>query len=83
MAAISMFVTSLGLLGAALIGLEMVLLLRWHAPTPEAALSSSLVCPPGWYEDPWRQVTFRGGMAPSGPDASVRDVRSPVPQSDR
>ena len=57
--AISMSVVSLGLLGAALIGLETVLLLRWHARTPEAALSSSHVCPPGWYQDPWGKGTSR------------------------
>jgi hypothetical protein len=48
MAAISMFVIGLGLLGAALIGFKTVLL-RGHALSPQAALSSSHVCPPGWY----------------------------------
>jgi Protein of unknown function (DUF2510) len=58
-APISMFVISLCLLGAALMGLETVLLLRWHAQSTKTALSSSLVRPPGWYADPWGQVTSR------------------------
>lgn len=58
-APISMFVIRLCLFGAALMGLETVLLLRWHAQSTETALSPSLVRPPGWYLDPWGQVTSR------------------------
>ena len=58
-APVSMTVIILCLLGAALVGLETVLLLRWHAQGTETALSSALVCPPGWYVDPWGQVTSR------------------------
>jgi hypothetical protein len=58
-ASISIILISLCLLGAALIALETVLLLRWHALRPETAPSSSLIRPPGWYVDPWGQVTSR------------------------
>lgn len=59
MAAMSMTVISLGLLGAVLMGLETVLLLRWHAHRTPTAPPSGLVRPPGWYVDPWGQVTSR------------------------
>jgi Protein of unknown function (DUF2510) len=58
-APISMFVISLCLLGAALMALETVHLLRWRAQSTKTAPSSSLVRPPGWYVDPWGQVTSR------------------------
>jgi Protein of unknown function (DUF2510) len=58
-ASISIIVNSLCLLGAALMALETVLLLRWHALRTEKAPSSSLIRPPGWYVDPWGQVTSR------------------------
>jgi len=58
-ASISIMLISLCLLGAALMALETVLLLRWHAPRTETALSSILIRPPGWYVDPWGQVTSR------------------------
>jgi hypothetical protein len=58
-ASISRIVISLCFLGAALMALETVLLLRWHALRTETALSSSLMRPPGWYVDPWGQVTSR------------------------
>jgi Protein of unknown function (DUF2510) len=58
-APISVFVISLCLLGAALMALETVHLLRWRAQSPETALSPSLVRPPGWYADPWGQGTSR------------------------
>ena len=58
-ASISIMLISLCLLGAALMALETVLLLRWHAQSTETALSSSLIRPPGWYVDPWGQVTSR------------------------
>jgi Protein of unknown function (DUF2510) len=58
-ASISIIMISLCLLGAALMALETVLLLRWHALRPETALSSGLIRPPGWYVDPWGQVTSR------------------------
>ena len=58
LAAISMFVLSAGSLGAALIGIETLLLLRCQAQGL-VALSSNLVCPPGWYADPWGQGTSR------------------------
>lgn len=51
MAATLMFVISVAFLGAALIGVETLFLLRWQAPRP-IALASSLVRPPGWYVDP-------------------------------
>jgi Protein of unknown function (DUF2510) len=53
------FVISLCLLGAALMALETVHLLRWRAQSTETALSPGLVRPPGWYADPWGQVTSR------------------------
>jgi Protein of unknown function (DUF2510) len=59
MTPVSMFVISLCLLGATLMGLDTVLLLRWHARRAGTALSSSPVRPPGWYVDPWGQVTSR------------------------
>ena len=52
MAATSMFVMSVAFLGAALIGVETLFLLRSQTPSPVAP-ASSLVCPPGWYVDPW------------------------------
>lgn len=58
MEAMSMFVMSISSLGAALLGIETVFLLRWLAPGP-VALTSSEVCPPGWYMDPWGQGTTR------------------------
>jgi hypothetical protein len=58
-APVSMFVISLCLLGASLVGLDTALLLRWHAQRTGTALSSGLVRPPGWYVDPWGQVTSR------------------------
>jgi hypothetical protein len=58
-APVSMFLISVCLLGAALMALETVLLLRWHALRPETAPSSSLVRPPGWYVDPWGRVASR------------------------
>ena len=57
-AAISMFVISVGSLGAALIGVETLFMLRWQAHS-HVALADSLVCPPGWYVDPWGQATSR------------------------
>ena len=56
--AISMFVISVGSLIAALIGIETLLLLRCQAQSL-AALPSNLVCPPGWYADPWAEGTSR------------------------
>ncbi len=58
LAAISMFVISTGSLVAALIGIETLLLLRCQAQGL-VALPSNLVCPPGWYADPWDQGTSR------------------------
>ena len=58
-ASISIMLISLCLLGAALMALETVLLLRWHALRTETAPTSALVRPPGWYVDPWGQVTSR------------------------
>ena len=58
-ASISIMLISLCLLGAALMALETVLLLRRHALRTETAPSSSLIRPPGWYVDPWGQVTSR------------------------
>lgn len=57
-AAISMFVISIGSLGAALIGIETLFLMRGQAEG-RLALSSNLGCPPGWYVDPWGQGTSR------------------------
>jgi hypothetical protein len=54
-----MFVISLCLLGTALMALDTVLLLSWHAQGTGTARSSSLLRPPGWYVDPWGQVTSR------------------------
>ena len=56
--ATSMILLSVAFLGAALVGLETLLLARWHrhstlAPSPGPA------CPPGWYIDPWGQGTTR------------------------
>ena len=56
--AISMFVISIGSLGAALIGIETLFLLRGQAES-RLALSPNLGCPPGWYADPWGQGTSR------------------------
>jgi hypothetical protein len=58
LAAISMFVISIGSLGAALIGIETLFLMRGQAES-RLALSSTLGCPPGWYVDPWGQGTSR------------------------
>jgi Protein of unknown function (DUF2510) len=58
-APISLFLISVCLLGAALMGPVIVLLRRWRAPSTGTALSSGLVRPPGWYVDPWGQVTSR------------------------
>ena len=58
LAAISMIAISVGSLGAALIGIETLLLLRWQAQGL-VALSSNLICPPGWYADPWGQGMSR------------------------
>ena len=58
LAAISMFVISIGSLGAALIGIETLFLMRGQAEN-RLALSSNLRCPPGWYVDPWGQGTSR------------------------
>jgi Protein of unknown function (DUF2510) len=56
MTATSMIVTSIAFLGAALIGIETLLLARWQAhSTP----SPSPVSPPGWYLDPWGHETSR------------------------
>ena len=57
-ATMSMFVMSVGFLGAALLLIETVFMLRWLAPSP-VALTSSLVRPPGWYVDPWGEGTTR------------------------
>jgi hypothetical protein len=54
--ATTMFVTSIAFLGAALIGIETLLLARWQThSTP----SPSPACPPGWYLDPWGQEASR------------------------
>jgi Protein of unknown function (DUF2510) len=57
-AAISMFVLSIAFLGAALIGVETLLLARWQTHST-VALSPSATCPPGWYIDPWGQGASR------------------------
>ena len=56
--AISMFMLSIAFLGAALIGVETLLLARWQTHST-VALSPSPTCPPGWYIDPWSQGTTR------------------------
>jgi hypothetical protein len=58
LAAISMFVISIGSLGAALIGIETLFLMRMQAES-RLALCTNLGCPPGWYADPWGQGTSR------------------------
>ena len=58
LAAISMLVISIGSLGAALIAIETLFLLRGQAES-RLALSPNLGCPPGWYPDPWGQGTSR------------------------
>ena len=58
-APISMLLISLCLLGAALMGLETVLLLRWNAQSTGIAGRPAPVRPPGWYVDPWGQVASR------------------------
>jgi len=58
LAAISMFVITVGSLGAALVGIETLFLLRGQAES-RLALSTNLACPPGWYVDPWGQGTSR------------------------
>jgi Protein of unknown function (DUF2510) len=58
LAAISMFVITVGSLGAALVGIETLFLLRGQAES-RLALSTSPACPPGWYVDPWGQGTSR------------------------
>ena len=58
LAAVSMFLISVGSLGAALIGIETLFLMRGQAES-RFALSSNLACPPGWYVDPWGQGTSR------------------------
>jgi len=58
LAAVSMFVISVGFLGTALIGVEAMFLQRRRVDSA-LALSGSLVFPPGWYVDPWGQGTSR------------------------
>lgn len=58
LAAVVMFVISVGSLGTALIGVETLLLFRWQARS-SAALPVGLVTPPGWYPDPWGQSPSR------------------------
>jgi len=57
-AAISMIVISVGLLGAARIGVDKGFLLRRQPPSP-VAISTGAACPPGWYADPWAQGASR------------------------
>jgi|GEM_PF-1405270 len=58
LAAVSMFVITVGSLGAALVGIETLFLLRGQAGS-RLARSANLACPPGWYVDPWGQRTSR------------------------
>jgi hypothetical protein len=58
LAAISMLVITVGSLGAALVGIETLFLMRGQAER-RLALSSNLACPPGWYVDPWGQAASR------------------------
>ena len=58
-ASISIIVIGLCLLGATLMALGTVLLIRWHEPRTQTAPSSGVIRPPGWYVDPWGQVTSR------------------------
>ena len=58
LAAISMFVISIGSLGAALIGIETLFVMRVQAES-RLALCPNLACPPGWYADPWGQGPSR------------------------
>lgn len=58
LAAIVMFVISVGSLGTALIGVETLFLFRWQA-RGSVALPVGLVSPPGWYPDPWGQGPSR------------------------
>lgn len=58
MAAMSMFVMSVGSLGMALVGAATLFLLRWQARS-SVALPDSHVSPPGWYLDPWGQASTR------------------------
>ena len=59
MAAMSMFVMSVGSLGMALVGVATLFLLRWHQARSSVVLADSLVSPPGWYVDPWGQAATR------------------------
>jgi len=58
MTAVSMFVISVGFLGAALIGVETLFLAHWQVRSL-VGRASNLVRPPGWYIDPWNQATSR------------------------
>ncbi len=58
LAAIVMFVISVGSLGTALIGVETLFLFRWQARC-SVSLPVGFVSPPGWYPDPWGQGPSR------------------------
>jgi hypothetical protein len=54
MRATTMIVASIAFLGAALIGIETLVLARWQTHTTPSPIPA---CPPGWYLDPWGQGT--------------------------
>jgi len=57
-AAMWMFMTGVGSLGMALIGVETMLLIRWQKRS-SAAVSVGAQHPPGWFADPWGQAPSR------------------------
>jgi hypothetical protein len=57
-ATISMFMMSVGTLGAGLIAGEALLLARWHESS-FVFLPVGSPCPPGWFADPWGQAPSR------------------------